>query len=188
MINKQIVVCYGYNPPLASFLHIPSCNERYSDELEASIAMFSAKKEGDVASSSSLFVSNIRLVDRHLFVADEALPFASPLHSSCCNERIQQRVGSMNRCVFSYKIGWLCLTALSASKQQKIGKQVFVCHKYRAPVRIPLHVMSCNECFQRRSGSINQHVSTCTKGRRFPVALCATNQRRNLKQIIHFHV
>ena len=51
-----------------------------SDELEASIASFSATKEGDVASSPSPLV---KLKDRQtgvLFAVGKVLPFALPLH------------------------------------------------------------------------------------------------------------
>ena len=49
-----------------------------SDALEASIATFSAAKEGDVASSPSPVVKNKRSANRHLFAVGKLLPFASP--------------------------------------------------------------------------------------------------------------
>ena len=51
-----------------------------------------------------------------------------------------------------------------------------------------LHAMSCNERFQRRAGSINQAISTCGRGRHFPVAFCTTNKGKSHKQVIHFCV
>ena len=50
-----------------------------SDELETSIAAFSATKEGDVASSPSLFVDTYRSANRFLLAVGKVLPFASPL-------------------------------------------------------------------------------------------------------------
>ena len=43
-------------------------------------------------------------------------------------------------------------------------------------VHSPLHVMSCNECFQQQAGSINPHVYSCKRWRRCPIALCITNK------------
>ena len=58
-----------------------------SDALEASIALFSASKEGNVASSPSPFVNNQRSANRVLFAIDKVLPFVSPLHIQSCNKR-----------------------------------------------------------------------------------------------------
>ena len=48
-----------------------------SNALEASIAVFSVAKEGDIASSPSPVVKNKRSANRHLFAVGKLLPFAS---------------------------------------------------------------------------------------------------------------
>ena len=42
--------------------------------------------------------------------------------------------------------------------------------------------------FQRQSGSMNRPVSTCRRGRRCPVALCATDKGKKRKQVVFFRV
>ena len=61
-----------------------------SDALEASIAAFSAVKEGDVALSPSLAVKNKRSADRYLFAVVKTPPFTSTPHVISCNGRLQQ--------------------------------------------------------------------------------------------------
>ena len=58
-----------------------------SDALEASIAAFSAAKEGDVALSPSPAVKNKRSADRYLFAIVKTPPFASAPHVISCNGR-----------------------------------------------------------------------------------------------------
>ena len=108
-----------------------------SNSLEASMPAFANVKEGDVASSLSPLVESKRSANRYLFAAGKPLPFASPLHVLCCNERFQQHAGSINPCICGCKRERRCLVALSALKQQKIGKQVFACRCEIAPIRIP---------------------------------------------------
>ena len=47
-----------------------------------------------------------------------------------------------------------------------------------------LQEVTCNLRFWRRSGSIDRPVSTCRRGRRCPVALCATNKGKKCKQVV----
>ena len=49
-----------------------------------------------------------------------------------------------------------------------------------------LHEVTFHLRFQRQSGSINRLVSTCKRGRRCLVALCATNKAKNCKQVVFF--
>ena len=49
----------------------------------------------------------------------KVFPFASPLHIPSGNKRFQQRAGSANRYVLSYKRGRRCLVALSACETLK---------------------------------------------------------------------
>ena len=58
-----------------------------SDALEASIAAFSASKEGDVGSSPSPAVKNKTSADKYLFAVVKTPPFASTLHVINCNGR-----------------------------------------------------------------------------------------------------
>ena len=58
-----------------------------SDALEASIAAFSAAKEGNVALSFSPAIKNKRSAGKYLFAVVKTLPFASTLHVISCNER-----------------------------------------------------------------------------------------------------
>ena len=93
-----------------------------SDALEASIAAQRVVKESDVTSSPSPLVKSKRLANRYLFAVGKPLLFASPVHLLCCNERFQQRAGSINPRVCSCKRGRRGNVALSACKQLKIGK------------------------------------------------------------------
>ena len=88
-----------------------------SNALEASIPAFADAKEGDVASSPSPLLESKRSANRYLFAAGKPLPFASPLHVPCCNERFQQRAGSINPRVCGCKRGRRCLVALSATRK-----------------------------------------------------------------------
>ena len=45
-----------------------------------------------------------------------------------------------------------------------------------------LHEVTFNLRFQQRSGGINRPVSTCRRGRSFPIALCAMNKGKKCKQ------
>ena len=49
-----------------------------------------------------------------------------------------------------------------------------------------LHEATCHLRFQRRAGSINRPLYTCTRVRRCPVALCATSKRKIRKQVFFF--
>ena len=154
-----------------------------SNALEASIPAFAAGKEGDVLSSPSPLSNSKRSANRYLFAVGKPLLFASPVHLLCCNERFQQRAGSINRCVFSCKRGRRCLVAFSACKQLKIGKQGFCLPWVKCcPFASPLHIPSCNKRFQRRAGSLNRCVFSYRRGRRCLVALSACKHLKIGKQ------
>ena len=120
-----------------------------SNALEASIPAFAAGKEGDVLSSPSPLSNSKRSANRYLFAVGKPLLFASPVHLLCCDERFQERAGSINPRVCSWKRGRRCLVALSACKQLKIGKQIFCLPWVKCyPFAFPLYIPSCNERFQ----------------------------------------
>ena len=107
-----------------------------SNALEASIPAFSAVKDREVASSPSGAVKNKRSADSYLFAVVKTPQFASAPHVISCIGRFQRRAGSINRLVLNCKRWRRYFVALSALKQQKIGKQVFVCRRENAPVCI----------------------------------------------------
>ena len=159
------------------------------DELEAPITAFSGGKEGDVASSPSPLENNQRSANRSFFAVSKVLPFACPFICYVvmrASERFR-RAGSTNHCVFRWKRGRRCLVALSAWKQSKIGKQVFClpsgkcCRSHASPP--PMHLLCCNEDFQRRAASTNHCVFRWKRGRRCLVALSAWKQSKIGKQV-----
>ena len=113
---------------------------------------------------------------------------ASPVHIPSCNKRFQRRAGSTNRFVSTCKRRRRCLVALSACKQSKIGKQVFCLPSVKCSHRIPVHIPSCNERFQRRAGSANRCVLSFKRGRRCLVALSVWKQLKIGKQVFCFAV
>ena len=66
---------------------------------------------------------------------------------------------------------------------QRSANRYFVCRQESAAVRMPLHLLCCNEGFQRRAGSTNHCVFRWKRGRRCLVALSAWKQSKIGKQV-----
>ena len=138
---------------------------------------FTVAQEGDVSPSPSPLVKSKRWANRYLFAVVKLLLFAFPLHLLSWNGRFQRRAGSINGPLYSCTRRRRCLVALPTRKKQKISKQVFVCRCETAPIRIPPHLLSWNGRFQRRAGSVNGPLDSCTRGRRCLVALSALKSK-----------
>ena len=116
--HQWTFVCRCETAPIRIPPHLLSWNERFQRELEASMDPFTVAQEG-VAPSPSPLVKSKRSANRYLFTVGKPLPFASQLHLFCCNERFQQRAGTINPQIFSCKRGRRCLVSLSARKKQR---------------------------------------------------------------------
>ena len=147
-----------------------------SDELEASSDSFSAAKDGDAGSSPSPLSINKRSANKYLFAVVKTPPFASAPRIKSCNGRFQRRGGSTNQPVFSCKRGIRLPIAFCATNKRTIRKQVIFSVCKVPNFAYQLHEATCHLRFQRRARSFNRSLCTCTRVRRCPISLSATNK------------
>ena len=169
-------------PSLALCIYLVAMSAS-SDALEASIASFSAAKEGDVPRRP---LRLRKLKDRRTGIC---LPSVKRCHSHApfiCYVVMRASSDELEAPITAFSGGKEGDVASSPSplenNQRSANRSLFAVSKV-LPFACPLHLLCCNEGFQRRAGSTNHCVFRWKRGRRCLVALSAWKQSKIGKQV-----